>query len=118
MTSSKPSRLTDNARRGAARNTGTRWPRLLWLRAGTHRRAMLHALLPTLVMMISASISLSAKAAPRPVDPYTDGAASAARATTAKGRFDVYTDGASVRGPRDTYTDGARSETPPADSNG
>ncbi|MFS8975369.1 hypothetical protein [Cupriavidus necator] len=115
MTSSKPSRLTDNARRGAARNTGTRRPRLLWLRAGTHRRAMLHALLPTLVMMISASLSLSAKAAPRPVDPYTDGAASA---TTAKGRFDVYTDGASVRGPRDTYTDGARSETPPADSNG
>ncbi|WP_230626326.1 hypothetical protein [Cupriavidus necator] len=115
MTSSNPSRLPDTAGRRAARATRTRWPHLRWLHAGTYRRALLHALLPTLLMMISATFALSAKAAPRPVDPYTDGAASAA---AAEKRFDVYTDGASVNGPRDTFTDGARSESRPADANG
>ncbi|WP_354685186.1 copper resistance protein CopQ [Cupriavidus necator] len=116
MTTFKSSPLTDSARRGAMR-----WPRLLWLRATTHRRAMLHALLPTLVMMVTATLALSAKAAPRPADPYTDGAATAASAVgaaAAKGRFDVYTDGASVQGSRDTFTDGARSQERPADSDG
>ncbi|EYS85875.1 hypothetical protein CF68_08550 [Cupriavidus sp. SK-4] len=115
MTSFKRSHHHESTGHRSARGAGTRRPRLLWLRGGTHRRALLHALIPTLLMMIGASISLSAKAAPRSVDPYTDGAASAA---TAKGRFDVYSDGARVRDPRDTYTDGARSEPRPADANG
>lgn len=115
MTSPKPSRLLHAAGRRATRATRTRWPHLRWLHAGTYRRAMLHALLPTLLMMISATFALSAKAAPRPMDPYTDGAAGTA---TAEKRFDVYTDGASVNGQRDTFTDGARSEPRPADANG
>ncbi|MEM5431354.1 hypothetical protein [Cupriavidus oxalaticus] len=105
----------DGTGRHAMRGTRARWTRVLWSRGGTPRRALLHALIPTMLMMVCAGISLSARAAPRPVDPYTDGAASAA---SAKGRFDVYSDGAGKLGPRDTFTDGARSEARPADSNG
>lgn len=110
-----PNQRTDLRGRHAVRGTRARRARMLWLRGGTPRRALLHALIPTILMMACASISLSARAAPRPVDPYTDGAASAA---TAKGRFDVYSDGARVSGQRDTFTDGAHSEPRPADANG
>ncbi|TWG79054.1 hypothetical protein L602_000800001230 [Cupriavidus gilardii J11] len=74
--------------------------RVLRQRWQGRRRAMLAALLPTLAMMIGATVSLSAKAAPRTVDPYTDGA----RATAAG--FDVFTEGASRVGPRDSFTQG------------
>lgn len=73
------------------------------------RRAMLAALLPTLAMMIGATVSLSAKAAPRAVDPYTDGARGAA------GRFDVFTEGAGRLGPRDSFTQGGHTQPSPAD---
>ena len=70
------------------------------------RRAVIAALLPTAVMMVSAAMSLSAKAAPRAVDPYTDGA------RTVTGRFDVFTQGANATGTRDSFTDGARAPQP------
>ncbi|MFJ4293032.1 hypothetical protein ACIP1U_25130 [Cupriavidus sp. NPDC089707] len=104
-----------SAGRRTARGARARWTRMLWLRGSTPRRTLLHALIPTMLMMACASISLSARAAPRPVDPYTDGAASAA---AAKSRFDVFSDGARVLGQRDTFTDGARSQPRPADANG
>ncbi len=76
--------------------------RLRALRQRWHarRRAMLAALLPTVAMMIGATVSLSAKAATRTADPYTDGA----RIATQK--FDVFTEGASRLGPRDSFTQG------------
>ncbi|UDM52948.1 hypothetical protein [Cupriavidus sp. MP-37] len=110
-----PNQRTDLRGRHTVRGTRARRTRLLWLRGGTARRALLHALIPTMLMMACASLSLSARAAPRPVDPYTD---SAANTATAKGRFDVYSDGARVQGPRDAFTDGAHSQPRPADANG
>lgn len=76
--------------------------RLRALRQRWHarRRAMLAALLPTVAMMIGATVSLSAKAAPRTADAYTDGARSATQ------QFDVFTEGASRLGPRDSFTQG------------
>ncbi|WP_244259086.1 hypothetical protein [Cupriavidus gilardii] len=79
--------------------------RLRALRQRWHarRRAMLAALLPTMAMMIGATVSLSAKAAPRTTDPYTDGARSATQ------KFDVFTEGANRLGPRDSFTQGGHS---------
>ncbi|WP_254599747.1 hypothetical protein [Cupriavidus gilardii] len=77
--------------------------RALRQRWQARRRAMLAALLPTMAMMIGATVSLSAKAAPRTSDPYTDGARSATQ------KFDVFTEGANRLGPRDSFTQGGHS---------
>ncbi|WP_253281390.1 hypothetical protein [Cupriavidus sp. HPC(L)] len=74
--------------------------RALRQRWQARRRAMLAALLPTVAMMVGATVSLSAKAAPRSADPYTDGARSATQ------KFDVFTEGANRLGPRDSFTQG------------
>lgn len=74
------------------------------------RRAVIAALLPTAVMMVSATVSLSAKAAPRTVDPYTDGARAVGQG------FDVFTQGTHATGARDSFTDGAHSPTPRRDA--
>ncbi|RZT31396.1 copper resistance protein CopQ [Cupriavidus agavae] len=62
------------------------------------------ALLCTAITATLAGAAGLANAAPRSVDPYTDGA----RVTAPR---DVYSDGARITGPRDVYTDGARMGT-------
>ena len=84
--------------------------RLRALRQRWHarRRAMLAALLPTVAMMIGATVSLSAKAATQKFDVFTEGA-------SRLGPRDSFTQGGHGADHRDRFSDGAHTQDTPAD---